>query len=114
MLYCAYCLTEARLTASVHNHRSARCSKVELGSIMAGHGVTLPRCVAIARHAGSPCPRILLNSCFDPHLVPSEHSLVCSESTTYIVRCSLQTSSRHHQGTWEAELWVEAGIWPAQ
>lgn len=27
---------------------------------MAGHGVTLPQYVAIARHAGSPCPRIPL------------------------------------------------------
>lgn len=46
---------------------------------MAGHGVTLPQYVAIARHTGSPCPRIHpSDSCFDSHLAPSERSLASS------------------------------------
>lgn len=46
---------------------------------MAGHGVTLPQCVAIARHAGSPCPRSPLIPVSIPHLAPSERSLVSSQ-----------------------------------
>lgn len=74
---------------------------------MAGHGVTLPQYVAIARHAGSPCPRIPLILVSIPIWLPRNDPWPALRSTTYIVRCSPQTSSRHHQGTWAAELWAE-------
>lgn len=81
------------------------------------HGRARGDATAVRRHRSArrlALPAYPSDSCFDSHLAPSERSLVSSESTTYIVRCSPQTSSWHHQGTWEAELWVEAGIWPAQ
>lgn len=96
---------------------------MELGSIMAGHGVTLPQYVAIARHAGSPCPRIPLILVSIPIWLPRNDPWPALRSTTYIVRCSPQTSSRHHQGTWAAELWaerqgfgppIECQQWPAE
>jgi hypothetical protein len=60
---------------------------------MAGHGVTLPQYVAIARHTCSPCPRIPLILVSIPIWLPRNDPWSVLKSTTYIVRCSPQTSS---------------------
>lgn len=73
------------------------------------HGRARGDATAVRRHRSArrlALPAYPSDSCFDSHLAPSERSLVSSESTTYIVRCSPQTSSSHRQGTWAAELWV--------